>query len=162
MFNVDIASSVPQLLCRPPLPSGPLAAALEQATAALSDAKLRLPIGFRFAWQDVCFHGRVRETDRGVSLQLLAELARIPFTAEDPMRRNDGLALGRTRTRLRHGAFELAAGSRLVHVSEIAMDYPATGAGVVAAAVQAALRARPYLDLFRPHARSAISPPAAD
>lgn len=162
MLNVDIVTPASHVIGLPPFPPGPLCHALERATAALSGASLRLPIGFRFVWHDVRFHGRVRQVDRRVTLQLLADLAQIPFTAEDPMRRNDGLALGRARARLRHGALEVAAGSRLVHVSEIELACPPTGSGVVAAAVQAALRARPYLNLFRPQVPSALNPHAED
>ena len=160
MFNVDIVTPVPHVIGLPPFPPGPLGQALERATAALSDTSLRLPIGFHFIWRDVRFHGRVRQVERRVTLQLLADLAQIPFTAEDPTRRHKGLALGRAGTRLRHGALEVAAGSRLVHVSEVEVACPATGSGVVATAVQAALRARPYLNLFRPQAPPAVSPHA--
>ena len=134
----------------------PLVALLEQVDRGMARLRPRTPLGFRFSWRGIGFDARGETRGAHMMLDLVAEFATIPFSAEDRLARarlHEFLArIGQNQdcplTLTRHGAIR--------YHRTVAIELPLTATDVVAATVALLLRVRPYTELveeLRPRAR---------
>ncbi|MGD9538060.1 MAG: hypothetical protein AB7P52_10350 [Alphaproteobacteria bacterium] len=111
----------------------------------------RLPIAFGFDWREVRFQGEVDRTEGGLLLRLSADMAVVPFSAEDTARRTELLSL--LKAGGGHGAgicLSLSPNNRLVLSRELRLpkDASLTAQTLVTQTAAALLNSAHYLDLM--------------
>ena len=134
-----------------PLAPERVAALVKQAERRFAGLQPKPPLAFRFSWRGIALEARGEARDAGMMLELGADLATVPFSAEDPLLRArliqllarigdcEDCPLARTR----QGAVR--------YRGTAALDPPLTAIDVVAGTVALLLRARPYFDLLEEH-----------
>lgn len=117
------------------------------AEANLAQFKPQPPFDFRFRWPGMAVAAQVRASRTGPTLRLSGDLGAVPFSAEGAAERHKLFELMQWSDR--HGAcrFLVDQGQHLILLGDVSLSLPLTGAGVIAAAVEFLLRARPYLAL---------------
>ena len=121
---------------------------LKLSPRELADVTPVLPVRFNFRYHAKPYFAVVEEMpEGGHRLRLVAEIRRIPYSSENPVRRGHVLMLADRRLRLSHGRYLVNDHQRLCFVSEIAMQTPINGASIVAAVTKLLLKARCYVAL---------------
>lgn len=140
----------------PAYPPERLDALLERVDRGITRLRPKPPLAFRFSWRGLRFeaHGQARGSH--MVLELGAELATVPFSAEDPLAR---ARLYQLMARFGDGKdcpLTLTRHSAIRYQGTVAIDLPLTATAVMADTVALLLRARPYVELveeLRPAAR---------
>jgi hypothetical protein len=137
--------NVGALSCNIAASTGESGQLIENATLALANSTLELPLRFRFRWRDIEIQGEVSDHEGHAVLRQSLDLEPVPYSAENPSRRRHHHdLLGQP---LPVGCFVVGPGRRLTLRLERALEAPFTGGGVVVAATAALLEAAPYLSL---------------
>jgi hypothetical protein len=117
--------------------------------AGLARCEPKLPIVFGFNWRQVLFQGEVERAKDGLVLRLSAEVAVVPFSAEDVTRRAQLLSLLKAGGDMRDSLM-LSPNNRLVLLRELKLprDASLTAQTLVTQIATALLDSAPYLDLM--------------
>ena len=132
-------------------PAGTLDQAEARAQSALADLRPELPLQFTFRWQNRHIIARVVERDERPMLRLVTDLGVVPFSAENPDRRDGLLALTLPSNTPPLGHYAVTDRQRLMYCTETVLPAPVTGSTVVANVATTLLAAQPY---FSPAAAS--------
>ena len=116
----------------------------------LARCEPKLPIVFGFNWRDVRFQGEMDRADGRLTLRLSADVAVVPFSAEDMARRTQLLSLlkaGGDTTRI---SLMLSPNNRLVLLRELQLPKASslTAQTLVTQTATVLLHSAPYLDLM--------------
>lgn len=127
--------------------SATLDTALERTSSALADLQPELPLQFTFRWRQRHVIARVIERDQKPLLRLVTDLGVVPFSAENPHRRDQLLRLARPQHAPPNGHYALTDRQRLMYCSETPLPEPVTGCCVVSNVTTALLSSRPYFQV---------------
>lgn len=130
-------------------PGATLDETIIQARAALSGARIRPPLEFRFVWRRVPHYAMVVELDGSPALHLTAELTSIPFTAESRPNRQWLSALLAFGGHTECGGYVGGPGARLLFEQSIPLPEDLAGSELVARIAGMLLRAWPFYRLAR-------------
>ena len=110
----------------------------------------KLPIAFGFNWRQVRFQGEVERAKDCLVLRLSADVAVVPFSAEDVTRRAQLLSLLKAGGGDMRDSLILSPNNRLVLLSELKLpkDASLTAQTLVTQIATALLNSAPYLDLM--------------
>ena len=114
----------------------------------LARCKPKLPIVFGFNWRQVLFQGEVERAKDGLVLRLSADVAVVPFSAEDVTRRTQLLSLLKASGGDMRDSLMLSPNNRLVLLRELKLprDASLTAQTLVTQIATALLDSAPYLD----------------
>ncbi len=104
---------------------------------------LSTPCQFRFTWRGIGFAADLLDDGTDVRLRLDADLGPVPYSLENPARRQSLLAICGNR---RCGQFAVGRDGHLHHYAEMPMDAAPDATALVTAVVKLLLVARPAYD----------------
>lgn len=108
------------------------------------------PLNFTFSYTGVTFQAAVRPTPDGGRLQLDAELAPLPYSAEGRARRIEVEAIiAASRKGLKYGRLVVDRRSRIHVVSDLDIENPLTPVSLIAAATEMLIQATPWIAILR-------------
>jgi hypothetical protein len=117
---------------------------LDEIEQTLLHSEPELPAYFTFRWSDIQFEAEVKVGNTGPFLHLTAELAPIPFTAEQGERRKILKSLCDPRVRLEKGHFFQSKRQWIGYSVKYPITTPVTGAQILETTAETLLIARTY------------------
>ena len=103
-----------------------------------------LPISFNFNWNEQLVAVRLFEIEDQTFIRLMTDLGSIPYTAENPPRRDRLLTLCHAGVELPQGGFSRTVHQRVIYWVEAPIERPLTGDRIVATCTSLLLQAKPY------------------
>lgn len=129
---------------------GNLESLLQEGTDKLVWSMPKLPILFRFDWEQIQFSGRLNKLDDGHRLLLLGDLGPLPFTAEQPQYRERLLQLLAWDAKGERIKFVLEPTRHRIYLMiDDLLDQKITGQYLVSSTITSLLHARPFIELAR-------------
>jgi hypothetical protein len=120
---------------------------MEEAKARLEGAAPKPPLSFRFRWQGQQYVGRVERVDGGLILKLLGDIGAVPYSAENPRRRESWISLAHWRGRESDYRFVVTKNRRLTLLAHRPIAEPLSAMSIIGELAKMLLSVRPYLTL---------------
>ena len=120
---------------------------MEEAKARLERAAPKPPLSFRFRWQGQQYAGRIERVDDGLILKLLGDIGPVPYSAENPRRRESWISLAHWRGRESEYRFIVTPRRRLTLLAHRPIAEPLSVTSIMGELTRMLLSVRPYLTL---------------
>ena len=131
--------------------------------ARISDRVLPVPSKFSFVWVGTRFYAELDKigendeeektaVDQYVCLTLRADIAPVPYTAEDPAGRDAVLHFAHQLELVPGGQKQINARRRLEYVAKTRLSHPTRSADIITAATVVIMQSAPYFE----HARASL------
>lgn len=128
-------------------------AKLEQIAANVDgagvDYRAKLPLTATFSWAGVEFTGQLSDAGSRLVLIMIADIGKIPFSAENPKVRERMLKLAGAAKRLHTGTFHITSKQRLTYHDVATFDGEVNIMTVLTTLAQRALKAKPAIEFVR-------------
>ncbi|MSO69006.1 MAG: hypothetical protein EXQ98_01800 [Alphaproteobacteria bacterium] len=121
------------------------------ADGELSRREPKFPIAFQFNWREMNFEGDVARVDGALVLKITADVATVPFSAEDAERRAQLLSLLRAGAPDSEEPLLVLSPSNVLTLRrqiELPRDVALTADRLIIETATAVLMSAPYLDLM--------------
>lgn len=127
-----------------------LQALLQEGSDKLVWSMPKLPILFRFNWEQIQFSGRLNKVDNGHRLLLLGDLGPLPFTAERPNFRERLLNLLAWEAKGERVKFVLEpVRHRIYLMIDDILGEEFSGPDLVSSTIRSLLHAKPFIELAK-------------